>query len=246
MKFYLTLLLCCCVSYLFSQDYAYQDSISGHQTCVAYCSINDGHPGPPGQPFFQSTMGVAFDDAATFNLCISNTFASEGFFRNSLFTLNILNAVFQDNQLDVEESVGGQWQQTWMFEKGSQPTISTLLTVQQAFGNQGDATDIQTMLIVNKNVGRTGVLFFNGFVNTPVSSSASYGILAGYKLTAGETTNLFVDALYESTDLITLETALEINLPHGSVISPGLSYTRDINSKSNSFGVGLVLLYQTR
>lgn len=238
-------MLCCWIGQSFSQEYTYQDSISGHQTCVAFCSINDGHPGPPGKPFFQSTLGVILNDITTFNLCISNTFASTGFFRNSLFSLNILNAVYQEDQLQLEDSFGGSWQQTWLFEKGNQPTLSTLLTVQQTFGDQS-ITDIQSMIIFNKNIGRTGVVFFNAFVNTPVHSLASFGILTGYKFVLGNTTNLFVDVLYESDNIVTLEAALEINLPNASVISPGLSYSRDINSKSNSFGVGLVLLYQTQ
>lgn len=232
-------------SYCFSQDYTYQDSISSHQTCVAYNSINDGHPGPPGMPFFQSTLGYTFDEGTELNICVANTFAPEGFFRNSLFSLNFLNALYENNSFDFIKSLGASWQQTWLFEKDNVPTFSSIIAVQYPYDEPSDVTELQTTFIMVKNIGNSGVGYLNSFVNIASNSLDSYSFLAGYKFFISETSNLFFDTIYSSDNTFSIGAALEINLPMGSVISPGINYQLDTNNNSNSFGVGLVVLYQT-
>jgi len=246
MKFYFTSVLFLFSNFCFSQDYTYQDSISGHQTCVAFNSINDGHPGPPQMPFFQATLGHVVREGASLNLCVSNTFASEGFFRNSLFSMNVGNLVYQDKELDVIKTIGGMWQHTWFYDNGSLPTISSLVSIQHPFDELDASTACQTTLIINKNIGARGVSYFNAFLDLPTNSNPSLSVLAGYKFFVSEQQNLFLDIIYGPDKNLTLEAALEINLPHGSVISPGINYQRDLDHKSSIFGFGLAILYQTR
>jgi len=224
----------------------YQDSISGHQTCVAFNSINDGHPGPPKQPFIQAALGYTFDDAASLNLCVSNTFASEGFFRNSLFSVNVGNAVFQNNKLELDKTIGGSWQHTWNYDKGNTPTIATLLSVQHPIDELDGSTQYQSTLIMNKNIAQKGVSYFNAFVDLPINADINYSLLAGYKFFVSDTNNFFLDVIYDPSDSITFEAALEINLPKGHVISPGVNFQRDMNTQSNIYGIGLFFLYQTQ
>lgn len=245
MKFYLLLLSFCVTTFCLSQDYAYQDSISGYQTCVAYNSINDGHPGPPKQPFFQLSVGHVFDESTEMNLCASNTFAENGFFRNSLFSMNVGNVVFQDNDLEIVKTIGGSWQHTWFYDTGKLPTVASLLSVQYPFDGVETTTEYQLALFANKNVAKHGVSYFNAFLDLQANSKANFSVLAGYKFFATDNNNLFLDVLVDPSDSITLEAAYEINLPNGSVISPGFNYQRDLITETDIFGLGLFILYQT-
>ncbi len=236
------------VHFCYTQDYAEADSIATMQTAVTANSITDGQPGPPKLPFFQSNSTYSADSGFSHNLCVANTFAEHGFWRNSLFSLNVLSFTAIDNNIDYDKTFNGSWQHRWRYEKNNKPTIATNVTLIVPFDEPDALTEAQTTFIVAKNLNTKSVGFFHLTISTPFedfSENINYSILLGHKLFLNDSNNLFLDVVYQE-NAITFETALEFKFSNSMVLSPGINYTWDTELKEGIFGFGAVVLFQTQ
>jgi hypothetical protein len=228
-------------------DYAEADSIATMQTAVTANSITDGQPGPPNMPFFQSNSSYTADGGYSHNLCIANTFSDQGFWRNSLFSLNVLSFEANNNSIDYDKSFSGSWQHRWRYEKNNKPTIATNIMLVVPIDESEVLPEVQTTFILAKNLNRKSVGFFHLTLGKPFegfSENVYYSLLLGHKYFLNESSNLFVDVVYQEK-AITLETALEFNFPNSMVLSPGINYTWDTNLNEGILGFGAVVLFQT-
>lgn len=231
-----------------AQDYTVPDSIAMLQTCVASNSINDGQPAPPKLPFVQSTLTTDLEGNYALGLCIAETFAEHGFFRNSLFNLTLANFEIAKGSFDYDQAINAQWQHRWFYEKGKKPTFATIVGVSHPYKGNDESTELQTILVVNKSIDSRRVLFFNAFMNTPVEeafNASTYGFLVGQKFYLAENHNFFADVIYQSTSDLTLELAIEFNLSSEWVVSPGINYNWNTSDRTNTFGIGVLVLYQS-
>lgn len=243
MKLILLALTLIFTSNCFSQDFSVPDSIAIVQGCNGFCAINDGHPGPPNLPFFQNVTSIDGDFILQNSLCLSSTMGN-GFFRNSLFSLNVFTADW-DEKLIIEESLTTSWQHRWVYEQRGLPTITTLLSTTLPYNDRDLKPEYQGVMIINKSIGTKGTLYFNSFFDL-ADNDLTYTALIGHKTILTVNTNLFIDILYEfenSSPII--ELAYEYNLDSGSVISPGVQYEYDTKIEKGSFVFGLSLLHQT-
>lgn len=237
--------LCACflLNNCFSQDFSIPDSIATVQSCNAFGSINDGQPSTPHFPFFQSVIQTNLDSEAEYNVCLGHTFGNKPFLRNSLFMLNLISGTFSPD-FKLNKAVTTSWQQRWVYEQDKIPTISTLLQMSIPIDEIDATQEYDGIFMLVKNIGTTGVFYFNSFLNYS-DSDFTFTQLLGHKQFLGEHDNLFVDLLYSFDKAPTLEVAYEYNFPTGSVISPGITYTYDSVSNEGSLVIGVSFLYQT-
>jgi len=215
---------------------------------VAANSITDGQPGPAHLPFFQSNSTYTKDGGFAHNLCVANTFSNQGFWRNSLFSLNILSLTAINNRVDYDKTINPMWQHRWQHEENSKPTIATNVSLIVPVDEPDISTEVQTTLIVIKNITAKSVVFFNLTLGKPFedfSNTVNYSVLLGHKYFLDANHALFTDVVYQES-LVTLETAVEFNLPNSMVLSPGINFTVDTDTNEKFFGFGAVILFQTQ
>jgi hypothetical protein len=231
----------------YTQDYKAQDDITNQQTNVGLNSIIDGQPGPPKKPFITMTFAGQERQDFQYEASIGYTPAEKGFFRNSLFSLTIPTLDVGEGTIDFEKSVSTSWLQRWHYEHNGLPTISTMISLQVPYGEPDANTDIVTTFIVTKNMGKKGVGYFNAYIESTQGiafDNLERGLLLGYKRFLPNQKALFLDTLYQSTETLTFEVSLEIDLPKGWSISPGANISYDTQMETYSFGGGLLLFYQ--
>jgi len=229
------------------QHYAMQDSITGYQTNNGYNSIIDGQPSTPKQPTFTITaakIGTEYQYEGNVGLSPSN----HGFFRNSLFSFVVPSLNVGEGITDLDKSVSGSWLQRWQYEHDGKPTISSMISFQLPYDQPGMKANYVATFILTKNIKHGGVGYFNAYVKTKKgfsAYSASYGGIFGYKLFLPKQKELLVDLLCQSDNGITIEASLEIDLPKGWTVSPGLNYGWNTKTGVFTFGGGLLIFCQT-
>ena len=224
-----------------------QDSITNFQTNAGLNSIIDGQPGSPKMPSIAITFAGQEGSDFQYETSIGYTFAEQGFFRNSLFSVTVPTLDVGEGSIDFEKSVSTSWLQRWNYEHQGGPTISTMISFQFPFDEPGEKIDMVTTLIVTKNLGKQGVGYFNAYAESTqgiTTDNLELGVLLGYKLFLPKQKELFLDLLYQNTDVLTYESSLELDLPKGWTISPGLNLSYNTNLKTTALGGGISLFYQ--
>lgn len=231
-----------------AQDYTMQDSISGYQANVGYNSIIDGQPAPPKQPMFTITGAGRQNNGFQYEANIGYTPATKGFFRNTLLAMVVPTLNVGEGITDFERSVSASWLQRWQYEHQGKPTIATMVSIQVPYAEPNAKTDIVSTLIITKNIGKKGVAYFNTYAESTrgfTTTGLGYGTLLGYKFFLPKQKEFFLDALLQSGNTVTLEAALEFDLPKGWSVSPGANLAIDTRTGKRTFGGGLLVFYQT-
>lgn len=226
---------------------SFRDSITNRQSNVGFNSITDGCPAPPKQLNYSIIGGGKNNGNFQYQGSIGYTPANDGFFRNTQFGLIVPTLDTGEGITDFEKSISSSWVQRWLCENNGKPTISTMISVQVPYDEPGAKTDFVTTLIVTKNIGN-GVGYFNAYSETTKGftlDTAEYGVMLGYKMFLPGQKELLFGTMYQSGQILTLESSLEIDFADGWTISPGVNYALGLNTGSGVIGGGLTIYYQS-
>ncbi|MCB9865659.1 MAG: hypothetical protein H6816_03370 [Phycisphaerales bacterium] len=250
-----------------------EDEVAARQSVDAYNSLEDGQPGDPGTLELQLEGGwvTATGEHDVFPFLAELQYNGSGseFLENTQFTLGV----------PVEMGIGGVegngdlelgWQQRWIEDDGTMPTIATLAEVRIPTGYHSSGVDGTLTAVVAKDLG-PGTAYFNAFgrtVNGDNGEEAAefnlfaipwdcdsedvrhfqWGFRAGYKWRISDEFALIGDYVNQSSEYTghgnsnLLEVSGEWHVNDRITVGPGVVIGLDDNDETPNFGAGVRMM----
>ena len=214
-----------------------EDPVTKRQSVDTFISLEDGQPGAPCEQAIQLNAGwltrSGERDVFTLNPEYQWTPGGSDFLDNLQLTVGVpmelgLGAV--DGNADLELG----WQQRWVKDNGTMPTLSTLVELRLPTGYQSSGVDARLTGIVAKDVGPI-TLYFNGWGESANGNNEEdlryfqWGFRLGAKWVIDDTWSLVGDYVNQSSEqtghanLNLLEVAAEYHVSEALTIGPGAS-----------------------
>jgi hypothetical protein len=200
--------------------------VSSHQAVTAFNSLMDGQPGAPRT--LQLTVIPSYDvedRALRGQLTVERVVATSGFWCQAQLALSGPSLDVDESSIDSDKSVTAGWQQRWLIDDGSLPTVSTVISVQIPYDEPDAKTDIVLTGIVAKSM-QWGAVYLNAFAETTDgadSSSVDFGGVVGAKRVLNGSLALFADIAIREGGAYALELSAERDFNNGLSLGPGIA-----------------------
>ena len=169
--------------------------------------------------------------------------ASSGFWCQAQFEFFAPVVKAFDGDIDVEKSVAASWQQRWLIDDGSLPTLSTVVEVQVPYDNSNANTEISLIGIAAKSTG-WGAVYLNSLAVSEDGSdfsSVDFSGVIGAKRIVNATLALFADLTIDEDGLYALELSAERDYSNGLSFGPGIRLLRS-GDGSNGIDVSIGIM----
>jgi hypothetical protein len=230
-----------------------EDEVAERQSVDTYSSLEDGQPGTPGGFEIELSSGwTKFrheSESIEFEPEIEYTLDGSDFLRNAQLQLAApLDLGEGDVQGNGDITFG--WQQRWVAENGSMPTLATLAQVRAPSGNDSSGVDGTLTGIVAKDLG-PGTAIFNAWVKTANGHNIEdvrhfqWGFRAGYKWRVTDNWSVVGDYVHQSSEetghanINALELSTQYKVNEHLTIGPGIIVGLDNHEETPEFGAGL-------
>jgi hypothetical protein len=236
---------------------AAEDDVAERQSVDSYCTLEDGQPGTPGGVELELFSGWTKYRHESENIGlepeIDYTLDGSEFLRNAQLMLSTPLTLGEGDVVGNGDITFG-WQQRWVTENGSMPTLATLAQLRAPSGDHGSGVDGTLTGIVAKDIG-PGTVIFNAWVKTANGHEIDdlrhfqWGGRLGYKWRVNECLAVIGDYVHQvseetghsNTNAFELSAEYKVN-EHLS-IGPGIIVGLDNHDETPEFGAGLKLLY---
>ncbi len=233
------------------------DDLAHQQSIDSYTLLEDGQPGEPGHFELQFDLGWQTTsgerDPVLFAPELKFTPDGNDFLRNMKLTL-VAPMEFGLGRVNGNADAEFGWQQRWLPDDGTWPTLATLAEIRIPSGYHSSGVDGTFTGIVAKELG-PGTLYFNAFAitanghNTDDLRHFQWGLRAGYKWRIND--DLALTTAYEHRvseeerhgDLNVLEVSGQWRINEQITIGPGVFIGLDDNEETPNFGAGLRLTW---
>ena len=220
------------------QGVAAQQGVTGFNTLI------DGQPGTPRLPQLTVVPSYNFEEEKFVNqLSVSGVPASSGFWCQAQFELFAPVVKALDGEIDVEKSVAASWQQRWLIDDGSLPTLSTVVEVQVPYDESNANTEISLIGIVAKSTA-WGAVYFNSLAVSEDGSdfsSVDFSGVVGAKRIVSAKLAVFADVTIDEDGLYALELSAERDYSSGLSFGPGIRLLRPVDG-SNGIDVSIGIM----
>jgi len=233
-----------------------EDEITEHQSVDSFSSLEDGQPGAPGEWEVQIDMGwrttSGEHDPFSLNMEIQKTLSGSEFLNNTQLIVAVPLELGLGG-VDGNGDVNLEWQQRWVKDNGTMPTLSTLTEVRLPTGYHSSGVDGKITGIVAKEAG-PGTLYFNAFAETANGDNVEdlrhfqWGFRGGYKWRINEKFALIGDYVNQSSEeeghanINALELSGMYKATEHLTIGPGILIGLDHNDETPNFGAGVRLM----
>lgn len=231
------------------------DSLTERQSVDAFNSLEDGQPGAPGDLELEVNAGWQTSSRQhthdPFALLTELQYTPDGseFLRNMQLLLGVPVEMGLGG-VDGNADVNLGWQQRWVKEQGSMPTLSTLAEMRLPTGYHSSGVDGKLTGIIAKDVG-PGTAYLNGFVKTANGNNIEdvrhfqWGGRVGYKWRINDSLALIGDYLNQSSEenghgnLNVLELSGQYRFNEHLTVGPGIQIGLDNHDETPNFGAGV-------
>jgi hypothetical protein len=218
--------------------------VAAQQGVVGFNSLIDGQPGTPLLPQLTVVPSYNFEEEKFVNqLSMSAVPASSGFWCQAQFEFFAPVVKAFDGEIDVEKSVAASWQQRWLIDDGSLPTLSTVVEVQVPYDDSNANTEISLIGIVAKSTG-WGAVYLNSLAVSEDGSdfsSVDFSGVIGAKRIVNATLAVFADITIDEDGLYALELSAERDYSNGLSLGPGIRLLRS-GDGSNGIDVSIGIM----
>ena len=234
-----------------------EDAVADRQSVDTFSSLEDGQPGPPGKIQVQFDLGwdttSGKSDPILVQPQLQYTPDCDDFSRNTQFTL-VVPVEVGNGGIDGNADVELGWQQRWISDDGSVPTVSTLLEVRLPSGYQSAGVDAKLTGIVVKDFG-PGSLYLNAWAETANGDNLEdlrhfqWGFRTGYHWLINSEFALVADYAHQASEetghgnINLLELGGEWHVADNLTIGPGISIGLDDNEETPNFGAGVRVVW---
>ena len=233
-----------------------EDELTEHQSVDSFSSLEDGQPGQPGEWEVQIDMGWRTHpdehDPISLNMEIQKTLSGSEFLENTQLIIAVPLELGLGG-VDGNGDVSLEWQQRWVRDNGSMPTLATLTEVRLPTGYHSSGVDGKITGIVAKEAG-PGTLYFNAFAETANGDNVEdlrhfqWGFRAGYKWRIDEKLALIGDYVNQSSEeeghanINALELSGMYKATEHLTVGPGILIGLDHNDETPNVGAGVRLM----
>jgi hypothetical protein len=234
-----------------------EDEVAERQSVDSWCTLEDGQPGTPGgfelEMFAGWTKFRHESEEISLEPEIEYTLDGSEFLRNTQLQLATPLELGEGDAPGTGDIVFG-WQQRWVAENGSMPTLATLAQIRAPSGVDSSGVDGTLTGIIAKDFG-PGTAIFNAWIKTANGHNIDelrhfqWGFRAGYKWRINDQWSVIGDYVHQTseetghsnTNALELSTEYKVN-EHFS-IGPGLIVGLDNHEETPEIGAGIKLLY---
>jgi hypothetical protein len=211
--------------------------VATHQGVDAFNTLIDGQPGTPRLPQLNVVPSYNFEENKFVNQSsLSVVPALSGFWCQAQFEFFTPVAKALDGQVNFEKSVALSWQQRWLIDDGSSPTVSTVVEVQAPYDDSQANTEISVIGIVAKST-EWGAVYLNSLALSEDGSdfsSVDFSGVIGAKRIVNAKLAVFADITIDENGLYALELSAERDYSNGLSLGPGI---RLLRSRDGSNGI---------
>lgn len=236
-----------------TKDEKAEDVLIEHQSIDAYCSLEDGTGGPPGEVALELNSGwltrSGEPDEYPLSLELKWTPGGNEFLDNTELAVGVplelgVGAVKGNGDIELG------WQQRWVKDNGMVPTLGTLVEIRTPSGLHSSGVDAIVTGIVAKEMG-PGTGFLNLWMRSANGNNIDevrgfqWGFRAGYKWRITEQLAFIGVYSHEISeekhhgDLNLLEFASQIEVCDHLTVGPGIIAGLDNNEETPDFGAGV-------
>jgi hypothetical protein len=234
-----------------------EDEVAERQSVDSYCSLEDGQPGVPGGFEIELSSGwTKFrheSESIELEPELEYTLDGSDFLRNMQLQLATPLALGEGDVQGNGDIIFG-WQQRWVAECGSMPTLATLAQIRAPSGDDSSGVDGTLTGIVAKDFG-PGTAIFNAWVKTANGHNIEdvrhfqWGFRAGYKWRINDCWSVIGDYVHEASEeeghanINALELSTEYKFNEHFSIGPGIIVGLDDHEETPEIGAGIKLEY---
>ena len=232
-----------------------EDDVAERQSVDSYCSLEDGQPGKPGgfeiELFSGWTKFRHESEEIGLEPELEYTLDGSEFLRNTQLQLS---APMQLGEGDVAGNgdLTFGWQQRWVAENGSMPTLATLAQIRAPSGYHGSGVDGTLTGIVAKDIG-PGTAIFNAWIKTANGHEIDdlrdfqWGGRIGYKWRISDQLAVIGDYVHQVSEETghsntnALELSAEYKINENISVGPGIIVGLDNHEETPEIGAGVQL-----
>jgi len=220
-------------------------AVSAHQGVTGFNTLLDGQPGAPRTPEFYLIPSYDFEQEKFVNeLSVSVVPGLSGFWCQTSFTFVAPVARVFDDDIHFDKSVAASWEQRWLIDDGSLPTVSTFVDVLTPYDDSNANTEISLIGIIAKSTS-WGVVYLNSVAlaeDASDLSSVDFSGVVGAKRIVNPKLAVFADIVINEEGLYALELSAERDYSNGLSLGPGIRLFRTSDGSNDiDVSIGIVI-----
>lgn len=230
-----------------------EDEVTMRQSMDAYMSLEDGQPSAPGTWELELNLGwlttSGESDVGILVPEIEYTPDGSDFLRNMQLGLAFPFEV-GDGGIDGNGDAEIAWQQRWVADDGTMPTLATIFSMRAPSGYQSSGVDGTFTGILAKDCG-PGTFFLNGWVTTANGNNVDdirhfqWGGRVAYLWRFAEGAALTVDYVNQTSEedgesnMNLVEVGAQFKVNENLTLGPGILVGVDGKESTPNFGAGI-------
>jgi len=222
---FVPLLLTVCTAFA-EEDTCPGADVTDRQSVGSFMSIIDGQPAAPDTPQAQITTLYNNNNGQFQSQFVGGiVFAQTGIFCQSQLTVTTPTLVVDSASTQFQNTVAVAWEQRWLIDDGSTPTLSSQLSFKVPYNTPGAKVDIVATFIAAKSF-TNGVGYVNAILEIPNGLDANifnWTMIVGYKHIIRDGLEVFGDVFVQKGIAGGFEAAVEWDFTDGVSLGPGVS-----------------------